>query len=267
VRVTIEGERRVTKRQTAANAGVTPDQQMTSSAERVTKKRLDRYFPEDERTPTEASAIGYILKELNDHLIEVPFSACWAEERVEGGWVFAYRLSTQEGRLVVSEVRVFPDVWKEGKRDPGRWRGDLDGAREGQDVPKGGLTTTLLRQHLAAGKVLDLSSKRLSEIFNDRPVPEVVTPVNTRGDRPGPKPRPDLELAQVAEVYVVSPHRLRAVAKVFGISVSTARGRVYEARQRGLLTRNNVRVGVSGGELTPKARALLRPSSTKVKKG
>lgn len=76
--------------------------------------------------------------------------------------------------------------------------------------------------------------------------------------RPGRRGRDDLAYASLAAEYVKRLRSDRAVADLAeaeGYSVSRVRNMLHEARRRGLLTRPPA--GKSGGQLTPKASALL----------
>ncbi|MBI2015314.1 MAG: hypothetical protein HYS77_07230 [Candidatus Rokubacteria bacterium] len=68
----------------------------------------------------------------------------WLEVPVTKGWIAASRLAVQAGRLVIAEVRVFPDEDTALRReDPGgRWSGEVLGVQA--DVPPGGLTARTL---------------------------------------------------------------------------------------------------------------------------
>jgi hypothetical protein len=81
-----------------------------------------------------------------------------------------------------------------------------------------------------------------------------------RGRRPGPPRISDLELARCASTYVRalgSRRPLEAVAKHTG-SLSIARNRIRQARERGLL--DGTKRGKQGGALTEKALKLLNSS-------
>lgn len=76
--------------------------------------------------------------------------------------------------------------------------------------------------------------------------------------RPGRRGRPDKAYASLAAEYVNrlgSGREVAELADAFGYSTSRMRNMLYEARRRGLLTRPPK--GKSGGQLTPKALALL----------
>lgn len=82
-----------------------------------------------------------------------------------------------------------------------------------------------------------------------------------RAARPGRGGRDDFYFASVAADYVAalrknSRNPVAALASMRGVSPATVRNLVHEARRRGLLTPSLA--GRAGGELTEKAKALLR---------
>jgi hypothetical protein len=84
---------------------------------------------------------------------------------------------------------------------------------------------------------------------------------------PGRKRVPIEDLARAARAYVDADGRgesapLQVVRKALGgVSLGTARNRIFQARDRGLLTRRLIRSGSGkgsqGGELTPLAKGIL----------
>jgi hypothetical protein len=169
-------------------------------------------------------------------------------------------------RLVIAEVRVFPDIWGAGARPLGTWTGDVADDVAAPRVPAGGVTTTLLRSvRLAA------SRRTTRELLKSHALPDGVavgTETSARRTKgtPGRKPVPADVLAEVAAAYVDALRRkapvIPAVRKALGGNVSsvTVRNRVAQARARGLLTRSvpgQRKSGAVGGVLTDAARALL----------
>ncbi len=78
--------------------------------------------------------------------------------------------------------------------------------------------------------------------------------------RPGAAGRKDIHYLAVAEAYVRAfdngdPHPVKSVAAQLTLSTKTVGNRLYEARERGLLT--SVGRGRAGGHLTDKAKELL----------
>jgi hypothetical protein len=141
----------------------------------------------------------------------------------------------------------------------------------GSEPPVGGLTTRVLRAlHLdamqqstrseaAAGarRVTTGASGLHASPALARQLDERAKEIE-RGRRPGPPRINDLELARCASIYVKalgSRRPLEAVAKRTG-SLSIARNRIRQARERGLL--DGTKRGKQGGALTERALQLLR---------
>lgn len=180
----------------------------------------------------------------------VDYRAAWTEEDLGDGWVAAYRIAIQDGAPVVAEVRVFPDVWKDGRRPPGIWAGEYVGFV--QAVPPGGLRAAVHRRVTLARPVKDALARlsRIEEAFPGalgKALP-VEPERRTRVD--------DAVLARVANAYVMAGYSVRSVAKQLNASETTIRGRVMLARRRGLLTASG-KSGVRAGKLTPAAKKLL----------
>jgi hypothetical protein len=93
----------------------------------------------------------------------------WVEEDLGEDWVAAYRITAQDGRPVVAEVRVFPrpphweprpvpdpdEVWW----PPGVWEAEIKGT--GAAVPPGGIPTTILRE-IRLGPVYEFLASEIS---------------------------------------------------------------------------------------------------------
>jgi hypothetical protein len=189
--------------------------------------------------------------------------AVWVEAPMRDGWIAAFRiLPDPEGSPAVAELRVFPD---HPRRAPGQWAPELPMVDTRQHIPRGGLTSRLLREIKVPGAVLftqrlmdefakgwaDLGHDAMAELFE----PHGLTDEPRRRGRP---PLSDLELARAARVYeraVKSGHPIERVSTELGVSEDTARKRIWTARDRGLLT--DAPAGRPGGRLTPKARELL----------
>jgi len=96
-------------------------------------------------------------------------SHVWVEEDLGQDWVAAYRITAQDGRPVVAEVRVFPrpphwelrpvpdpnEVW----RPPGLWEAEIKGT--GATVPPGGIPTTVLRE-IRLGPIFEFLASEIS---------------------------------------------------------------------------------------------------------
>ena len=183
----------------------------------------------------------------------------WFEEPLEGGWRVGYRLVRQGTRIVVGEVRVFPDEEETFLR-PGRWSGEIDGVTA--TVPDGGITGRLLRKlkgtgHLKfAQKQADAIRAWFPEFF------ETEQKVNDAEKRRGGRPAlDDLHYVRLAQDYINAIDKgsrtpIADVAREHGLPESTMRDRIHIARhKRKLFTA--VGWGRPGGALTPKGKAIL----------
>jgi hypothetical protein len=202
----------------------------------------------------------------------------WLENELGNGWIAACRLAQQDGRIVVSEVRVFPDAWAgPAKRPLGMWRGEYSTDLLAAGVPRGGVTSKVLRAiRLAEGQRrsnewfprLDETMRRYL-LPNDSapPPPPRSERAAVSGERRGRKAIPEDQLARCAGAYVQALARndtrpLKAVADELAVAIPIARTRVFQAKQRGLIRRPPVTTGsgsgVAGGTLTPRAGVVLR---------
>ena len=190
-----------------------------------------------------------------------------------GGWTAAYRLVSTNRRPVVVELRVFPtnginiDIPLKVPPDPS------------------GLTAALLKEEVVMGRhIYEMLPAWLRQVRNgvgSDPIKNteggVVTlydsllgcmfnpEVKPRHGRRGPKGWPDEEYARLASDYLTacksgSRSPVADVAKARGTTVSALRATLNRARKRGLLT--SQKGGRAGGQLTPQAKALLRPASS-----
>ena len=187
--------------------------------------------------------------------------AVWSEHDLGDGWVAAYRIASAQGRPVVAEIRIFPDRWARGDRPKGRWAGDY---LDHPELPEGGLSATTLRRarfaepFKVAMAALRQHRRSLPYVFGQGGPLADLEEKHPKSDRTRVE---DLTLARLARTYVEVRHSIRAVAQRSGLSDSTVRGRILMARSRGLLASSGKR-GVAGGQLTPRAEALLRPQQT-----
>ncbi len=187
----------------------------------------------------------------------------WVEEPLPGGWIAAFRiLPDPDGSPTVAELRVFPD---HARRSAGRWAPEHPMVNAREHVPRGGLTSRLLREIKVPGAVLftqrlmDEYAKGWAALGADA-VSELFEPhgLTDEGPKRGRPPLSDLELARAARIYeraVKDGQPIDRVREELGVSEDTARKRVGMARKRGLLT--EAPPGRPGGRLTPKAKALL----------
>ncbi|HXH89844.1 MAG TPA: hypothetical protein VNI55_14690 [Gaiellaceae bacterium] len=201
----------------------------------------------------------------------------WFEKELEGGWVVAYRLVSQAGRPVAAETRIYA----------GTIRAGLPGVADPTiDVPRGGITTSLLRlpveRHLKeaqeewmrpeADHYLDAENDR----YRDWDVPALwgfAKYLDTRPSPTGRKRRPDYEYAIFAALYVAAfaenrrapfrvmvtrlEERAHPYAKLVEshYTADSLRNIVTKAREKGYLTSRGP--GRAGGELTTLARRVL----------
>jgi hypothetical protein len=128
------------------------------------------------------------------------------------GWVAAYRLIPQGGRVVVGELRLYPS---ESTRDEaGSWSAERLGNEAA--VPAGGLTADVLRK-VPVGEHRQFIRERLDELREDLGAKffdvtgfDDLAPDTTKLDaltreasrRPGHEGRPDLFYARIAAIYV-----------------------------------------------------------------
>jgi hypothetical protein len=170
------------------------------------------------------------------------------------GWMAAVYLGMQAGRWIVTELRVFPSA-ERAKEKPGEWA-HSEAAQEA--APNGGLTTTALRAVAVSQLAADaLRESRKWELVGLTLMSAGMLP----GNAPGAHGRDDTYYARLARMYLYlvqarHPRPVKELADFFGVSVRTTESQIREARNRGLLTRPEP--GRSGGELTDKARDLLK---------
>jgi hypothetical protein len=188
----------------------------------------------------------------------------WIEAPVDDHWTVAFRLvSNEELHPVVGEIRIFP---AEHKREPGRWSAEVRGVEA--KVPSGGITARLLRNvrfGVAEAKIRELMQwlqDRYAGMDHDPDMLEQTSfrpaPSKGRSTR-GRKPQPDKFYAQLASDYLDECPFGRPIAYLAeqrGLPINTVRDLIHYCRTHGFLTK--VGRGKRGGELTPKAQALLQ---------
>ena len=202
----------------------------------------------------------------------------WVESPLDDRWVVAYRIAIQQGRAVISEVRVFPA--EALPRPPGRWSG---AGWKGMDapVPPRGLSTRLLRRVRLGHDVHSLP--RIIENVR-RHDPGALKPdgwlgvlgitETTRVERQpsgtgrGRPALPEHTYARLAAAYAVavargSAHPVQDVAARFRQPVPRMRSRIQTARRRGFLEPGVQ--GNAGGQVTPDAKRLLQKGSQHAK--
>lgn len=196
----------------------------------------------------------------------------WVEEQLEGGWIAAYRLMVKAGRPLVAEVRLFPDDPPES-RGPGGW------SEEASAVPSEGLPGRALRA-LRLKVPLERFPRFLRSIERDPTFARQLlgghgiklgSEVVRR--RPGRAGRTDSFYLVWAVAYVerlaagsrrpvkdLTKHPPKVIKGYVSdgnvTSGATVRDLIHQARVRGLLTGSPA--GRPGGELTPKAKQMLK---------
>lgn len=203
----------------------------------------------------------------------------WLEAPVAGGWIAASRFTVQAGRLVVAEVRVFPDEDTALRREnpPGRWSAEVLGVQA--SAPLGGLTARALHavrlgQHprYLREVVRFLSEKYGPDAF--RPEGSLaalgLAPATERPRARREFGRPDRFYAELAREYdrlvkSKSRHPNAEIAARRREPVARITGWLHEARARGVLTRPG-KSGVMDGELTAYGQRVLREASRTVRR-
>ena len=128
-------------------------------------------------------------------------------------------------------------------------------------LPKGGLSAAILRKvpiaDIDGGVEAWISDLRqLDPDAGLGPLEGFEAHVPARG------PSSDVKLAQYAEIYVRrrgSRRQMQDTADAAGTSPQQMRNYIYRARKRGLLTKTTT--GHGGGDLTAKAKAILKRAS------
>lgn len=198
----------------------------------------------------------------------------WLCGHLAAGWNVAARIVRDpQGAPTIAELRVLPRETQRTSDLRGvYWSADVLGHRAVLRSPP--LTTRMLR-NLTLSPFWNRFNEAQPLFAGLPPMPES-EPVKwlremapgKQGDalKPPPRGRPrrisERDHAHVAQKYsallkkrVRNPVEVLAAAE--GWSVSTARARVYMARQQGFLNRAPMK-GRAGGELTEKSRTLLR---------
>ena len=226
----------------------------------------------------------------------------WVNTDVDDAWQVDLRLALQEGRLVVSEVRLFPRAVADhpryeisnnasGPHEPGVPWGH--GEHWGLDavVPAGGVSVRLLRRvpvhaHERLWQKRRRRAPRIRIEGSDGTVTEGLMEEmdvlleqldqeskNKEEHKTSKKGRPstitDELLARVASIYTkahkAGKRPTQAVARQLrNTSESRARDLVHRARLRGLLEKAHW--GRAGGKLTKRAKEIIKNSTPSKKR-
>ncbi len=228
------------------------------------------------RSDAKAAGVSYWPIPDGDPAVMVNVKEAWVVKPLADGWIAAYAIAQQAGRLVVSEMRVYPDEHQSATTDEpaknphaGEWSGHLTGIAA--TVPEGGLTATITRQATLGQDVTGALPEIIARMQREFPRLSArlnqwgLTAEETRakvadGGRRG---KPRTFYARVAEVYAAaaangSGHPVEDVARTLHLRVSTAKNAVAKARgpDMGFLSPSLGR-GSKGGSLTLAGRTAL----------
>jgi len=195
-------------------------------------------------------------------------SSAWVEAPLNDKWTVAFRLLIQNAMPIIGELRIFP-AENLRHREPGKWSASLKGTHA--TAPAGGITMPLLRR-IKLGIVRTKSAEALE--YLRRLDPNLVQQINLvvdkqkkpRNEKRGRPREADITYARIADYYAkrCAHESLKPVAETaarFRIPRAKVRSKLHEARRRGLLTYG--RQGIPWGELTEKARLLLKQKPRK----
>jgi hypothetical protein len=198
------------------------------------------------------------------------------QTEIADAWRVLYSFALQRGRLVVSEIRIFP---VEARAVTGEWSGDVQGCQA--KVPPGGLTARIAREAVRLGPVIAKAKSNVEWLTRERELARKLgSPGMTTTARFGlddladdgatsERHRRTLELhAKAAAAYVeairydddeVRRRPLHHVKRRLGVGYITARSYIMQARREGLLLGGGR--GRTDSSLTERAEALLSKQS------
>ncbi len=221
-----------------------------------------------DKAEAEALGLEFHIPKAAEEVVGVALTeSAWLEVHLDSEWVAAFRMVARGGQPVVAEVRIFPTGSE--RRSAGEWPGEYIGNRA--TVPRGGITRRVLKQVRLTdyGKEWErivnwIRRSHGSSIFKSQGLlghPGFKEPVQPKSARGRPA-RPDAFYARVARAYVEAfkaQHRkpVTGAAKACRLPPAQARDALHRARRLGLLTPTE-KAGQAGGELTKKAKKLLR---------
>jgi hypothetical protein len=158
---------------------------------------------------------------------------------------------------------VFPlEENAKSRRPAGQWTGIYG---DKTPVPRGGITSTFLRKiktNEFRAALREIHTRFAQELldFDLSFVQSIRLPTS----KPGPKGRPDSDLARIAAIYqkafLDGLPPIKAVAQEMGLSPSRARDAVSRARDKKILSPAD-KQGCPGGTLTALGRELLEEST------
>jgi hypothetical protein len=222
----------------------------------------------------------------------------WLRVPLDDEWVAEHRLAIQAGRVVVTALRVYPRAWLTGLLSPEKTSASEERAGLRATAPSGGLQRRVLKRvkvgaltdayrevlrglaghrlsRALQGPVVDKETGR--KILDALPLARLLSPLDeltatpwgarpsTRprspgARRPGRRPLGDEVLVEAAEGYARAWEQGKPT-----IANAAKRLKMSEARMRDLVRRARIAgflppatQGRGGGDLTPKAHALLR---------
>jgi hypothetical protein len=162
-------------------------------------------------------------------------------------WTVDAKFVERDGHRILWSIRIRPAG---GWMKPGE-----------HEISEGGLTAAVLRKvpladlHAAIDDWIS-ALRELEPGFDLGPLEGFKSHERVRG------PSGDLKLAQYAEIYERhrgSRSQMRDAAVEAKLEPIQMRNYIYRARRRGLLTKTSA--GRAGGDLTPRARSLLKRES------
>jgi hypothetical protein len=178
----------------------------------------------------------------------------WIENELDQDWMVAYRLGRQGAGTIITEVRLFPR--EAGWRSPGEWSGQRRGTEA--PAPEGGITARLLR----VVSFTDVGRFALAvEGTKEQTTSSQIEKTEHAPIKRGRKPKwSDRTVAEIAAQYAdaVASGERSPIVKIATreIGAPTIRDIIHRARRQGLLTVTFQ--GRGGGQLTPKAKNILR---------
>jgi hypothetical protein len=202
-------------------------------------------------------------------------AVAWFLIPINTDWAAEHRLAIQEGRVVIAETRIYPAVWNDAV--PEDELHEEDDVRRTRFVPRGGLTTRILRA-VPTGAHVDNYQEVVNALRKHGKMPAAlgIVTVHAGGRSPsrapgvsgrGRKPLPADVLAAAASAYITARktgHRapVIAAAKALGINQARMRDWLYRARRHDPPILTPTYQGRGGGDLTAEGKKLLKQTKT-----